>query len=57
MVHGDKAVCYCPPEFTGPKCQVSQVSNNRVYPTEAIRVKKDLHLRTSLHSASMFMVT
>ncbi|PNF15076.1 hypothetical protein B7P43_G16536 [Cryptotermes secundus] len=23
---GNKAVCYCPPEFTGSKCQVSQVS-------------------------------
>lgn len=40
MVHGDKAVCFCPPEFTGPKCQVSQVGNNRVYSTEAIPVSK-----------------
>lgn len=26
IVLGDKAACYCPPGFTGPKCQVSQVS-------------------------------
>lgn len=38
MVHGDKAVCYCPPDFTGPRCQVSQVSDNRVYSTDAIPV-------------------
>ncbi|XP_021939605.1 delta-like protein 3 isoform X2 [Zootermopsis nevadensis] len=24
IVLGDKAACYCPPGFTGPKCQVSQ---------------------------------
>jgi hypothetical protein len=29
IVLGNKAVCYCPPDFTGPKCQISQVSYNR----------------------------
>jgi hypothetical protein len=35
IVLGNKAVCYCPPDFTGPKCQVSQVSHNKYYLTPA----------------------